>query len=411
MTDSGRSCPLAFPKADSADKNGQEKPELKNGEPSVIGIPTSAKEQSKNAPTYASFGDKRTTASVNSSSVIMQITQFLGLGTSGFYTVERATTEEPYLIQQRAQSLAKQCEYAEGITWYSDDQDNAPSKLQFVQDRWPRFTPINGGPKVVADYFVSKGTVFEQKTWSTDEGAVPIVSNKKPWRLPLGLYKIRQLDFISSTSHLIEASNYESHLTSDGKSVLWFDKSLKVVNPENKSSHYVCFIAATFVDGRVRKMKKVKVEQTSSSDDKSGNTYQIALDDEETFYAKRGQPLKTIVAFRLQLIPEGEDFEKSKIGIDDSAFCSVISQKILETSYRKLRFAEKSEKGDCLDFMIRRNLEHILSVCSIPVPVMPGDVKGAMEDGQPKDREEGITPIALTCGDISGHRVITSASL
>jgi hypothetical protein len=43
-----------------------------------------------------------------------------------------------------------------------------------------------------------------------------------------------------------------------------------------------------------------------------------------------------------------------------------------------------------LEFMIRRNLEHILSVCSIPIP------------------DKGI---ALTCGDMSGHRLVTSATL
>jgi hypothetical protein len=58
--------------------------------------------------------------------------------------------------------------------------------------------------------------------------------------------------------------------------------------------------------------------------------------------------------------------------------------------FRKIFFAQ--ENG--LDFAFRRNLEHILSVCSIPV---------AGPQGNPS--------IAITCGDIAGHRVDSRASL
>jgi hypothetical protein len=59
--------------------------------------------------------------------------------------------------------------------------------------------------------------------------------------------------------------------------------------------------------------------------------------------------------------------------------------------FRKIYFAQDSR----LDFAFRRNLVHILSVCSIPV--YAGPLK---------------TPsIAITCGDIAGHRVDSRASL
>lgn len=55
-----------------------------------------------------------------------------------------------------------------------------------------------------------------------------------------------------------------------------------------------------------------------------------------------------------------------------------------------------SSPSDHIEYLIWRNLEHILSVCSVPV--------GPKRDGE-------IQPIALTCGDLSMHRVCTSASL
>lgn len=52
--------------------------------------------------------------------------------------------------------------------------------------------------------------------------------------------------------------------------------------------------------------------------------------------------------------------------------------------------------NQAIDLFLRRNLEHVLSVCSIPVPL---------------ERDEGSPAIALTCGDVDGHRVATAASL
>jgi hypothetical protein len=56
-----------------------------------------------------------------------------------------------------------------------------------------------------------------------------------------------------------------------------------------------------------------------------------------------------------------------------------------------------------LDYATRRNLEHILSVCAIPVPLEPVWDNPKVVEPEPA--------IALTCGDMSGHRVCISASL
>lgn len=54
-----------------------------------------------------------------------------------------------------------------------------------------------------------------------------------------------------------------------------------------------------------------------------------------------------------------------------------------------------------MNYVMWRHLEHILSVCSVPVTIPPGS----------KCDVDGIQPVALTCGDLSMHRVCTSASL
>lgn len=68
----------------------------------------------------------------------------------------------------------------------------------------------------------------------------------------------------------------------------------------------------------------------------------------------------------------------------------------------EIHFEEPSFVGDArLNFALRRNLEHILSVCSVPVA----------EPSAAAAASDKIPLIALTCGDVSGHRISTAASL
>lgn len=71
--------------------------------------------------------------------------------------------------------------------------------------------------------------------------------------------------------------------------------------------------------------------------------------------------------------------------------------------------SEKTSRTmDHIEFTTRRNLEHILGVCAIPVAV---SVSGEVAEGTVWEKLRDVQPIALTCGDLSGHRICTSASL
>lgn len=61
-----------------------------------------------------------------------------------------------------------------------------------------------------------------------------------------------------------------------------------------------------------------------------------------------------------------------------------------------------------IEFSARRNLEHILGVCAIPVAV---HVSGESAEGIVWKKLRGVQPIALSCGDLSGHRICTTSSL
>lgn len=61
-----------------------------------------------------------------------------------------------------------------------------------------------------------------------------------------------------------------------------------------------------------------------------------------------------------------------------------------------------------IEFAVRRNLEHILGVCAIPVTV---HVSEENAEGVIWQKLRDVEPIALSCGDLSGHRICTTSSL
>lgn len=61
-----------------------------------------------------------------------------------------------------------------------------------------------------------------------------------------------------------------------------------------------------------------------------------------------------------------------------------------------------------IEFSARRNLAHILDVCAIPVAV---SASGENIEGLIWDKLRDVQPIALSCGDLSGHRICTTSSL
>lgn len=63
-----------------------------------------------------------------------------------------------------------------------------------------------------------------------------------------------------------------------------------------------------------------------------------------------------------------------------------------------------------IEYLAWRHLEHVLSVCAMPLRA-PGLVEVNDSPVRMPKRDTSISPVALTCGDISGHRINTSASL
>ncbi|KAH8749812.1 hypothetical protein BGZ57DRAFT_959328 [Hyaloscypha finlandica] len=374
--------------------NNQHSREMEIEVEDLIGLPDEADEKSKSLITYASFGDKGTTATVSPDGTIMQMTKFFGVGTSGFFSVNHYTVEEPYLVQFRALDLVGNCEYDDGISWSPYNSlgpgpfveiidSEAPWKLEFVQNRWPQLTSCEiVGFQIISQNFVSDGTVFQEIIHKANEESVSVISEEANWTIDLSNYRIRQLDFTREDF----AAGYESHLTCNGRSLILVRGSVMDrdemgdVEDVEEDHPTVCLITSISINGEVQELEKV--------DSTPGHVYQIKLKRPNGFSAIRSKPVAVTQAFRLQLISMKSKWKD--IGIP--AFRCIGD--MLQPTFEKLVFDDKDKH---LDFIILRNLEHILSVCSIPVNTRT-------------DRPYEDDAIALTCGDISGHRLVTAAS-
>lgn len=72
--------------------------------------------------------------------------------------------------------------------------------------------------------------------------------------------------------------------------------------------------------------------------------------------------------------------------------------------------SENWNPKDHLEYFAWRHLEHILCVCAIPLSPSELIEVSASREVKPPVLETS-PPVALTCGDISGHRINTAASL
>lgn len=73
---------------------------------------------------------------------------------------------------------------------------------------------------------------------------------------------------------------------------------------------------------------------------------------------------------------------------------------------------EQGKYRSNVEYLARRHLEHILSVCAVPLsPPALFQKEDALRAERQEVKIKDDERVALTCGDISGHRVCTSASL
>jgi hypothetical protein len=177
------------------------------------------------------------------------------------------------------------------------------------------------------------------------------------------------------------------HQQDSGKS------AAKCVPDEERDKQYaVAVIVSLFIDGEA-----IRWREPTPFEGKCNGNNQVEI---VTAYRMILLP-NSRVKWTNFLIPAYAADLNTSLQIDSQAF-SLSGVNVAED--KKDNASERDEQHAKIKYVVRRNLEHILGVCAIPVK------EPLLDEQQKSSSPEHLTPIALTCGDISTHRVCLSAS-
>ncbi|KAH0424493.1 hypothetical protein CcaCcLH18_11529 [Colletotrichum camelliae] len=395
---------------------------------------------------YYSFGDNGLTATVSASGSLLRISQHFPGERTGF-CVDHPAMPEPYLVKDRLQTLLDWSETPSSEGCIGPDIDsicNGPVNAFMTNDRWPTFhRTLRDGGNLNLQYVVFNGTIYQvfQMSGEPEDDFPPV-------KVSLDLL-IRNLDFIDGNNKFNEAEidnkdvySYEFHRygsvrehKNGDKKVVFYMRSLTAeTSLELMKSLYSDSVYEESANKSVKESANKSVKESVNDEpvndepvndepvnDEPVNNEPVndepfsqeSVNSDDTSECGRGIPDFSI------FIAQGLKSKPSQVNTEGPQFrklYTVIVAYRLEHVSKDQKHVfpslERSVSGICnrllaphkphnlvgnqtLNFFLSRNLEHILSVCSIPVPSF---------------RDEENPPIALTCGDADSHRVGIAAS-
>uniref|UniRef100_A0A4E9E822 Mg2+ transporter zinc transport protein n=1 Tax=Gibberella zeae TaxID=5518 RepID=A0A4E9E822_GIBZA len=315
-----------------------------------------------------SFGDNGTTATVGPSGRLLRISQHFR-GEKVGYCVDHQSIPQPYEVIDRINTFLSSADDPDhNIGFYLDpewlgDGVGKPSTT-FIDDRWPVFTINTDKANVEIQYSISNGVVYQIFHFAYDQP-------------PMGLRTdllIRQLEFADRDNAFNKAEpkddGYNTELSSDGHHIRrWHGM-------EEDDKQVVLFISAYMGS---------PLAFTEGAQNGGEN-------EEQVYYMVWPENITTgsvEITFVYSLKSINDKSIKSPLG-------TVLAPVLRDPSRIHISGDDNFTESPRLNEILKRNLEHILSVCSIPVYTDTND------DNKPA--------IALTCGDIDNHRVATAAS-
>ncbi|KAF2995400.1 hypothetical protein E8E13_004654 [Curvularia kusanoi] len=462
----------------------------------------------ESAHTYASFGEDGMTASINAFGHIMQISRYLGFGSSGFLCVD-SKYWRPYWVEHRMDAILESSTDAErGFGLDFIDWSSYPMLSSgFMYDRWPRYVierpeppvlrtapkspsteegtpsgndgndplPISSGFSLSIQYYCSGDTVVQKYQILVGNSGIP--HDKINWgKVSLSCpANIRSLNFVDDLEWDEDDAAIRICATSDSSFMMVHSIPPEHFLEEERNQHS----GTEHSVGQAQRKKGTEGKRPLAAAliiSPFINDQPAAIDDEQCINLERFEgeaQLSITVAYTIKLLysecqglfgikPDfdylqraasepainlSKDNLKNPIAsstttalswrftaldsiniLDEDAFLvspkEIAAKEIAakekrvaeqwiaeitarmqgmntvfceEASFRRICFS--SDIG--FDYAFRRNLEHILSVCSIPIEMKHHHIPLSLQG----------SAIAITCGDIAGHRIGPRASL
>ncbi|KAK4085532.1 uncharacterized protein Triagg1_522 [Trichoderma aggressivum f. europaeum] len=352
-------------------------------------VSDSKNEQITGCSTYASFGDKCVTATTNSHGHLLQITRYLNNEPSAFCCVDLTGILTSHRFTHRMQKLQNCCtdpnsgvgvriEHSTNVDVHTEKTSEAVPKLDFVHDRWPHFVTTTPEFHLETQYFVSEKTVYQIYTLKLrQEVSIAETTNIKLFLRNLSLKVNNDEKNSNSNNNDTQDSHYEEYSNHLSPEKNYIRRTRKIRNTVPGNQNVVALFITPFIN---KSPQKFHVEP------KSGDCH-IILENSVLKDLRNGKKVKVTLAYQLELISSGATEPKHSVSSE--------SLSRIQTVLKEPSKIPALTQDDRFNVNLRRNLEHILSVCSIPVS---------------SDADEKNPSIALTCGDISGHRISTEAS-
>ncbi|CRG89442.1 hypothetical protein PISL3812_06478 [Talaromyces islandicus] len=360
----------------------------------------------RHAP-YASFGDQGTTASVGVYGSLMRICRHMKRELNDFSSrmvgLEFTDGMEAWYVHWRAEEfLDRAQDPASGFGLRLQDVTAHMSPtLKFLADRWPVITYKDDRHEVMITLWCQKGVVVQQMRITRREAL------SKELQLALNPnFAMQDLDYSSWRDDLPVKYQRAPH----GYGIIALeDQSDFQIEQER-----VCVVIGLFKDGIAQELP------LNDFNTKLENRSPITIPVKHEF-EENAKSVEFTVTFKLQLTTLEEDwkyftFSGAELNCDT------------QSSIMAVPFP-----GDLqLSWHLCRNLEHIMSTCSIPLETSAAEVPiestpGNYSNGGPMivlntPNNENHTifeitsptgktvPVALTCGDFGDHRVTVSGS-
>ncbi|KAF4546181.1 Mg2+ transporter protein CorA-like/Zinc transport protein ZntB [Lasiodiplodia theobromae] len=299
-------------------------------------------------------------------------------------------------------------------------------RLDFVCDRWPRFTRPYGNPVFRMQYFVCDGTVFQQFVLEKETLQGPADEEDDPDLLRRLIAQVKldddilvrdldwqDKDYQFNISDRFDTESYFTDLKNERFSLVRTHKNLPPApsadaSPSTQTVHAdaelsVELVMTAFMNGDPQRFKR------------QGGYFCIDIStDTARAHFDSSKYLEITVAYKLQLA-QPKRMESWKSWLIPALGLERMRIAYSEEGFRDVTFADNK----LFDFKIRRHLEHILSVCSIPISNRnPTDYESETSTSEVESehflrsfniQEQKDNPIALTCGDMSGHLIVSAA--
>lgn len=391
--------------------------------------------------TYSSIGDQGTTASINAYGELIQFGRYLGARTSGLFVVDQTFGDpswEPYMVVDRATGLQTRSRERRRITFGLEFPEVSleDPRLSYLGYRWPRYEYRTEKCELAIQWMVRDGIVLQQclLTNRADEDT----NIQFEFNNPKYCMVIRDLDYLNGRNQFNES--YGGYCHSVGPNGYSYGVMHQFPPPESQGGDVSTErekkfrIAAVSPPGAVAVV--VSIFLNGSAMKWSGRntrwTHRLAGS------ASPSATMEVICAYKMVLLPESKASWQDAIipaqSVNVSRFLREETQApswftlstIALPSDDKPGPDQKNEEdsGEApqttpprsatptshIEFLIRRNLENILSNCAIPLSYS-SEREGDPQGGESMDPSDSVVPTALTCGDMSGHRICTSASL